>query len=69
MISPESPKYPSGYLFGAINFEQPFYLYLPAFFSIAHITRFIKVPHISLMIIWNMLIGGVFGQKIVNDRI
>ena len=69
MISPEAPLYPSGYFFAGINFEQPFYLYLPVFYSIGHISKFIKISHLSCLLLTNIILGGILGQTIVNKRI
>lgn len=68
-ISPESPDYYSGYLFSILNYEKPFYLYLPLLVGVYQLSRFISTGQFAVLVLVNCIIGDVLGQYLVNQRV
>lgn len=69
MISPESPTYISGYCFAGLNYERPFYLYIPLMFCMQHISRFVNLKSMGALLLINCVVGGGLGQWLVNQRV
>ena len=69
MISPESPSYLGGYILSGVNYEKPFYMYLPAFLGVYQFSRFITLRHMAILAGLNVIIGDILGQYLVNKRV
>ena len=70
-ISGESNTYLSGYFGAALMYGtgKHFLLYAPLLTVVYQLTRFVKLSHLSILILWNIASSGLIGKYMVDSRL